>query len=439
MGQHLKTIEQPFIIEIIDERFDNISTMLTDNAVVYGSSITSIISGLPANGDLDIAVSHIEFMTLCKRFANSSKWKQTAGNTIRETDFNNKKSFRGVLPRSRAADPITFRPLEKWTSEPPTSRWSDKLRGTSKKQSSTKPGYRNISKTVTFETVGNKCVQIIQAKEETNDPLADALSIVLAVDFVFCGIAIDKHGKIFEVIKSALDDCKSKIIRVANYHSKLTERFNKYTKRGWSLGISIDQANQNYLNQKKDKKEKQLYNNKYATVSNNKYEHITLQFNPIILKKLMKEELRNLVTSIAKKMFDIHLREVGVAGNSLTYIEDVKAKGYNITEKIAHQICDAVIYRFKNRFPVKKKKKFRTYGDYREVIVNPFSDEKTANHASQFSELQYVPLSPKASQTVHKTMPYKYYGKWTTKVEATADGGTVGKKLEDLINGGSNE
>ena len=55
MPQNFKTIDQPFVIEMIDERFDNISIMLTDNALVYGSSITSIMSGLPANGDLDIA------------------------------------------------------------------------------------------------------------------------------------------------------------------------------------------------------------------------------------------------------------------------------------------------------------------------------------------------------------------------------------------------
>ncbi|RLI61970.1 MAG: hypothetical protein DRO67_07560, partial [Candidatus Asgardarchaeum californiense] len=82
MVEYFKTKEQPFIIEIIDEKFDNISTMLTDNAAVYGSSLTSIISGLPANGDLDIAVSHIEFIELCTNFANSSKWKQISGNII---------------------------------------------------------------------------------------------------------------------------------------------------------------------------------------------------------------------------------------------------------------------------------------------------------------------------------------------------------------------
>jgi len=349
MEQHLKTIEQPFIIEILDECFDNISTMLTDNAVVYGSSITSIISGLPANGDLDIAVSHMESMTLCKRFANSSKWKQIAGDTIMETDF----SVRG-LPRMSSRDRL--RPPSSISS---TSKFSDRK------------SYRNISAMATFETVGNKHVQIIQAKKETNDPLSDALSIVRAVDFVFCGIAIDKHGKIFEVIKSALDDCKQKIIRVANYHSRLTERFNKYIKRGWGLGISIDQANQNYLKQKRNKKVERQSDERYAEVIHGKNGYLQLRFLSPMSKKLTPDELHNLVTSTAKNDFGIYLKVIPMTA---TYIENIKVKGHRLTNKIAVLICEKIVFKFKKRFFTKKKSKFRHHDDYREAAkftVNP--------------------------------------------------------------------
>lgn len=351
MGQHLKTIEQPFIIEVLDERFDNISTMLTNNAVVYGSSITSIISGLPANGDLDIAVSHTEFMMLCKRFANSSKWKQTGGHTIKETDFGRKEPYRGLAQRS-AKNTAHYTP-----GHPPTHG------------SSNKKSYRNVSTVVTFETVGDKHVQIIQAREETNDPLSDALSIVRAVDFVFCGIAIDRHGKIFEVIRLALDDCKSRIIRVANYHSELAERFKKYTKRGWSLGISIDQANQNYLKRKENKEVKQRSNKKYTEVARSKAGNVILKFLPSALKKLTLSELHSLVVATARKDFGIYLKRINT--EPIVYIEDKdrKIKGRYLSGVVAKALCEKIVFKLGLRSLLKKKKKFKHHDDYGKTSI----------------------------------------------------------------------
>ncbi|TET61136.1 MAG: hypothetical protein E3J47_05880 [Candidatus Stahlbacteria bacterium] len=352
MEQYLKTIEQPFIVEIIDERFDNISTMLTDNAVVYGSSITSIISGLPANGDLDIAVSHFEFMKLCKRFANSSKWKQIAGNTISETDFS-RKEFRSKSPNRGKWHP----PRAVGYHVPPPQFKKSSL-------DKSKKSYRNVSDVVAFETVGNKHVQIIQAMEKTDDPLSDALSIVRAVDFIFCGVAIDRHGKIFEVIKSALDDCKNRIIRVANYHSKLTERFRKYTKRGWSLGISIDQANQNYLKQRKSNKVKQQSSKIYTKIMLGQDGNVNLRFFPSMLKKLTPDELHSLIISTARKDFGIYLKKI--SADPMVYTEDRarKIKGRYLGSRSAAALCEKIVFKLKLRSSVKKKKKFRHHDDY---------------------------------------------------------------------------
>lgn len=357
MKQYIKTTEQPFIIEVLDERFDNISIMLTDNALVYGSSLTSIISGLPANGDLDIAVSHTEFMTLCKRFANSSKWKQIAGDKIIETDFSSKKafkrpSFRHTSKQSTGgrayANPYTTKSNKPFKYKP--SKYEPSVRGS----------YRNISRTVTFETAGNKHVQIIQAKEKTYDPLADALSVIRAVDFVFCGIGIDKHGKMVEVIKSALDDCNNKIIHVANYHANLSDRFKKYTKRGWNLGISIKQAEANYL-KRKEEEDKNKPKNKYTEVTFNKHGIIQIEFLAPIFKKLSPDDLQDLVTSSAERMYGVYLSRV----SPRKYIEDSSVNGHNITEDRALGICDRVTSIIKNRFGVKKKIKFEPAGDYK--------------------------------------------------------------------------
>jgi hypothetical protein len=362
MEQHLKTIEQPFIIEIIDERFDNISTMLTDNAVVYGSSITSIISGLKAEGDLDIAVAHIEFMTLCKRFADSSKWEQIAGEKIRETDFSSKKMFKS--PTSLTFRQSPYKPS--YMRNKPSRSNSRGLTPPPTKRGKPANSYRNISNIVTFKTIGDRCVQIIQAKEATHDPLSDALSVVRAVDFVFCGVAIDKHGKIFEVIKSALDDCTNKVIRVANYHSKLKERFNKYVKRGWNLGISIDQAQENYLKRSKEEnKNKQLTSGMHTKVEfDPKTGLVLLTFPNAMLKKMTQKTLHNFVMTTAKNMYGIYLQPLKKEQKSMIYIENIKRNGCNLTESLAYEIVGEIVKKFKAKFAPTKKKKFFATGNY---------------------------------------------------------------------------
>jgi hypothetical protein len=361
MPQDFKTIDQPFVIETIDERFDNISTMLTDNALVYGSSITSIMSGLPADGDLDIAVSHMEFLTLCERFANSSKWKQISGDRIKETDFSNRHlEYRPTFKTSAISfrtrgGPVTPRP------EFPGKKYSIGLKNPD--------NYRNISRTVTFETVGNKRVQIIQAKEKTNNPFNDAMSIVKAVDFIFCGIAIDKHGKTFEVIESAFDDCHNKVIHVANYHSRLTERFKKYTKRGWSLGISIDQANQNYLKEKKKEKKKEESlpsDDKYIRMEYDKKTGPKFIFLSSMFKKLKPEELHSLITLISKQIYGVDLKQI-TSGGPLIYTENGSIRGYHLSKSVAIQMRTKIIHTVKERLTSKKKKKFYTMGDYGEM------------------------------------------------------------------------
>ena len=370
MGQHLKKIEKPFIIEILDERFDNISTMLTDNAVIYGSSITSIISGLKAEGDLDISVSHIEFLTLCKRFANSSKWKQVSGKKIKETDFNTRKfSTPTFNSATRPGIRVPARPPA-YSTKPYSTKQSTfeiEKRSIGRLMESSYRNVSNVSNTVTFETIGGKNVQIVQAKEKSNNPLNDALSVVRAVDFVFCGIAINKYGEILEVIKSALDDCANKIIRVANYHSGLSERFDKYVKRGWNLAISIDRANENYLKiRKNESKNKQLITSKYVEIKHNKKTGAPqLGFLPIMLKKMGYDNLNCLINSTANKVFGVYLKQIGTP-KEMIYAENEMKKGCILTEDTAHQICNRVVSTFKTEYEVKKKRKFLSRGDYSE-------------------------------------------------------------------------
>lgn len=240
--RYLKEIEKPSLTEVVDEHFDSITTMLTPNAVLYGSTITSIIAGFPIEGDLDIAVSHLEFVGVAKNLANSAKWVQVEGSRIAEDDFS----------RSKPSVQVNAKPYT--TTFSSKSRSTGSSRGGSlysrlKSEGSVYPGAPGIpvSQVVAFKTVNGARVQIVESKGSEGDPLEDALAVVRKVDFVFCGIGMDKYGRLLEVIEGAYDDCCQKIIRIAQYDplikpNKLKQRFDKYTKRGWSLGISVDQA-----------------------------------------------------------------------------------------------------------------------------------------------------------------------------------------------------
>ncbi len=238
--RYLKEIEKPSLAETVDERFDSITTMLTPNAVLYGSTITSMIAGLPIEGDLDIAVSHLEFMRVAKNLANSTKWLQVEGSRITEDDFSRKANKPSPYNPGKASE----RDSESMPRGYVRSSFAEKPRPP--KSYGNAPNLP-ISQVVAFKTVNDVRVHIMQSKGDSGDPLEDALALVRSVDFVFCGIGMDKYGRLLEVIEGAYDDCCQRTIKVAQYSplmkpSKLKQRFDKYIERGWSLGIDIDQA-----------------------------------------------------------------------------------------------------------------------------------------------------------------------------------------------------
>ena len=218
--KYLKEIDHVSILEPIDEVFDGATSLLSENAVMYGSTITSIIAGVPIVGDLDVAVSKEEYMKLCQNFANSVKWLQVQGKTIPE----------------RRGSPE----LKKYhiTSSSPPMSSSNPYK---------KDKHLPIDSVVAFHTVNGTRVQIVQSKIMTGDPLEDALEVVRKVDFAFCDMALDRWGRMLETIPHAYSDCLARVIRIHEYQhrldpARLKQRINKYVKRGWSLTFSIDQA-----------------------------------------------------------------------------------------------------------------------------------------------------------------------------------------------------
>jgi len=210
--KHLVEIDHPPFLEVIDEKFDSITTLMTANAVMYGSTVTSLVAGLPILGDLDIAVSNQEYPKLTRRLAGSVKWLQTDGPTVTESV-------------GKRVDSLGFRPPSRY-------------------------GSISVDRIVSFKGVNDSRIQIIAAKATTGNLLEDAISIVRKVDFVFCGMALDKYGRMLETVPHAYDDCVNKLIRINklshNISAKqLNSRIHKYISRSWNLTLSIDQAMSN--------------------------------------------------------------------------------------------------------------------------------------------------------------------------------------------------
>ena len=227
--RHLEEINHVSILESVDEVFDGATSLMTLNAVMYGSTVTALVAGLPICGDLDIAVSKQEYMKICQNFASSVKWLQVNGKRIPERSTDHGRAFQVS------------------TAHPTSSR--------SNPYSESK--HLPVSQTAAFESVNQSRVQIIESKIMTGDRLEDSLEIVRKVDFTFCGIAVDNFGRMLEVIPHAYDDCLQRVIRIQNYQpqmdlERMKFRLHKYIERGWSLTMSIDQAVSN-LNKAKTK------------------------------------------------------------------------------------------------------------------------------------------------------------------------------------------
>jgi len=333
---HLEEINHVSVLESVDEVFDSATSLMTQNAVMYGSTVTALITGLPICADLDIAVSNQEYMRLCKNFASSVKWLQVDGKRV---------------PEHRPSDsPHKFN-----------------LPGGTTAYSSGKNPYQEakhlpISKMVVFEAVNRSRVQIVESKTMTGDRLEDALEVVRSVDFTFCGMAIDRYGRILEVIPHAYDDCKQRIIRIQNYQpaidpARMKERLHKYIKRGWGLSMSIDQAVAN-LNRakmeqakrlsKKSKKKKPRPINLFTVKKSIKWGTILETKKEVRQMIGATSPIRDAVRTMAAKHFGMVGIESTVNDNSsLIFWSDGKTMSGTTAKQLATITSEHIIKKFK--------------------------------------------------------------------------------------------
>ena len=69
---------------------------------------------------------------------------------------------------------------------------------------------------------------------------SNPISIAEEVDFICCGLVMNKEGEISEILNGAYDDCKNKVLRLndkATIMGNLKKRIDHLTKRGWEFKL----------------------------------------------------------------------------------------------------------------------------------------------------------------------------------------------------------
>lgn len=109
----------------------------------------------------------------------------------------------------------------------------------------------NINSVVTYMSSDGVKTQII-AIEDTANPLNEDYKIhgpinsIKKVDIICCGLAMNKKGTVFEVIKGAYEDCRNKVLRFNRSTietvdiGRLKGRIQKLVERGWESKIDLE-------------------------------------------------------------------------------------------------------------------------------------------------------------------------------------------------------
>ena len=271
-----KKIDLPFASDLIAEKFDNILELLHPNALAYGGAIRDITAGLSLKGDLDIVAAGADYDYCISKVSNSGKWRKV--NTVS-----------AIVRKIKGSD-----------------------------YSSNKA----IKKVSTFETFGNKRVELIKAVTQLDKHnLTATLEVIKTVDITCCGVAMDIYGNAYEILEGARQDCLDRVLKLNSLNSdsnieNLKNRIIKLEKRGWTSRINLDKATK-MLDKIKKARKKELAGKiserkriPYAeTISlYNEGSHIRVVLENVNTGMLSS----NKMTDIAKKVFDSYKIKVGI-------------------------------------------------------------------------------------------------------------------------------
>lgn len=258
----MEKIDAPWIMEIVTERFDQSAiNAMTESSLVYGGAVRDALAGLPLVGDLDIVVSSEQSRNIVLVLNDSPKWtihrkaykgrpKPMRWTQIRglpdpppNVVFSNRGDATTREEREDREDEVTDSGIE----SPVTQEISI---GFVEIESESYKEALPIDKTLLYEAQNGAKVQIIIAKPEQISIISNGLNTLLNVignvDIRCCGVAMDRDGNVFEVIKGAHEDCKNRILKF-NKDSietvnidNLKRRIEKLGRRGWTSEIDIE-------------------------------------------------------------------------------------------------------------------------------------------------------------------------------------------------------
>jgi hypothetical protein len=196
-------IDVPWVKEVITERFDfHPIDCMTGQSLIYGGAIRDSIAGIRLQGDLDIVVSPDDFRQVVDAINNSPRWRMYGSDIP--------KRARRLSPARRSA----------YGEHVP------------------------LDKIVRFRNMHDVEIEVIMAKELGGQN--PEILVPEMVDIVCCGVAMDRSGKVYEIVKGAFQDCKNRLLHfntaVADVVDvdRMVDRIKKLERRGWKSEIDVD-------------------------------------------------------------------------------------------------------------------------------------------------------------------------------------------------------
>lgn len=186
----------PWMIEAIEEKFDDALSLLTPECFIYGGAIRDIAAGIPIGGDLDVGVPFYLFDKINQKFTNSTRWIKKS--------LNKKQAY--------------------------TTKTN---------------GYSVSNRTCSYTNVFEKEVQLIQSNKDNIDKYGK-FNLAWLVDITCCGLSTSIFGEVAEIVPGAFIDCKNHVLNLnksipPDYTinlKKLDERISKLVSRGWIDNIT---------------------------------------------------------------------------------------------------------------------------------------------------------------------------------------------------------
>jgi hypothetical protein len=220
-----KHIHIPWMMEVIEEKFDDIMSIIDERCVIYGGAVRDVVAGKEILGDIDILVKREDLKSITQIFESCSRWTKANRGLIpdgyeRVDTIKNTISY--VNTHGNLAQIIV----------PNTQQSVIKQKLLNKSRRNLPP---SISSSKELYAIG---------------PAQPEFTIIMEnTDIVCCGLFSDIFGNIYEVVDGAIDDCKNGVIRLnensvfLNNTRKLAiNRVNKLIDRGrvWAYDENIE-------------------------------------------------------------------------------------------------------------------------------------------------------------------------------------------------------